>query len=245
MAKVYMILVLAVLLVSSSACTTVQGVAGGYSRAEKEKSVATDEAAYLIQPGDQLEIKFYYDKELNEQVVVRPDGMISLQLVDEVKAAGHAPAELDKVLTEKYAGFIKEPELTVIVRQFAEQKIYVGGEVNNPGVLPFAPDLTAFRALVLAGNYKTSAALDSVIVLRNRPGSKVKEFYTVNLLSREPVAGQVGDLTLQPYDVVFVPKSRVARVGQFVKQYITDIIPISYNVGFSWVYDLNNEVQVR
>jgi len=72
--------------------------------------------------GDQLEIKFFYDTELNEQVIVRPDGRISLQLVHEVMAAGLTPADLTKLLTAKYAAELKKPELTVIVRSFGARR---------------------------------------------------------------------------------------------------------------------------
>ena len=75
-------------------------------------------AAYIIQPGDQLDIKFFYNPELNESVTVRPDGKISLQLVDEVQTAGLQPAELDEMLTRRYSQELKKPEVTVIVKSF-------------------------------------------------------------------------------------------------------------------------------
>lgn len=73
---------------------------------------------YLIQPYDQLDIKFFYTPELNETVTVRPDGKISLQLIDDVQAAGKSPSELDDMLTHEYAKNLKSPEITVIVRSF-------------------------------------------------------------------------------------------------------------------------------
>ncbi|NIT01074.1 MAG: sugar transporter, partial [Candidatus Latescibacteria bacterium] len=93
------------------------------------------EQEYVIQPGDQLDIKFYYNSELNEQVTVRPDGRISLQLANETAAAGKTPAELTQLLTEKYSRDLKKPEITVIVRSFSALKVFVGGEVNRPGIL--------------------------------------------------------------------------------------------------------------
>ena len=76
------------------------------------------EQEYRIQVGDQLDIKFFYNAELNEQVTVRPDGRISLQLVREITTAGLTPAELTDLLTNKYAKELKKPEVTVIVRSF-------------------------------------------------------------------------------------------------------------------------------
>ena len=92
------------------------------------------EQEYRIQVGDQLDIKFFYNPELNEQVTVRPDGRISLQLVHEVMTAGLTPAELTGLLTKKYAAELKKPEVTVIVRSSGGHKIYVDGEVAKPGM---------------------------------------------------------------------------------------------------------------
>jgi len=91
---------------------------------------------YIIQAGDQLDIKFFYNPELNDSVTVRPDGKISLQLVDEVQAAGQTPAQLDDFLTEKYAKELRKPVITVIVKSFASQRVYVGGEVNRQVLWP-------------------------------------------------------------------------------------------------------------
>ena len=84
-----------------------------------------ESAIYLIQPGDELDIKLFYNPELNETITVRPDGKISLQLIDEVHATGLQPAELDDMLTKAYSHELKKPVVTVIVRSFAGQRIYV------------------------------------------------------------------------------------------------------------------------
>ena len=82
-------------------------------------------------PGDQLDIKFFYNPELNEAVTLRPEGKISLQLVDEVQAAGLPPAELDARLTEAYSRELKKPMVSVIVRSFKGQRIYVVRGINQ------------------------------------------------------------------------------------------------------------------
>src|SRR5665811_308373 len=80
---------------------------------------------YRIQAGDQLDIKFFYNKDLNEQVTVRPDGRISLQLVRSIVAAGLTPEQLTDQLTKAYSAQIKDPEVAVIVRSFSSQRVYV------------------------------------------------------------------------------------------------------------------------
>ena len=92
---------------------------------------------YQLQPGDVLDIKFYYASDLNEHVKIRPDGKISLQLIGELDVASLTPQDLDSLLRERYARILVNPEVAVIVREFAGQKAYVGGEVNSPGVIAF------------------------------------------------------------------------------------------------------------
>ena len=110
--------------------------------------------AYVLQPGDNLDVKFYYNPELNEAVTIRPDGKISLQLIDEIPAAGLTPAQLDDTLTKAYAKQLKRPVVTVILRTFEGRKIYVGGEVGNPQVLNIPGKITALQAIINAGSFK-------------------------------------------------------------------------------------------
>src|SRR4030043_1057184 len=112
------------------------------------------EREYKIQLGDQLDVKFYYNPELNEQVIVRPDGRISLQLIHEVSAAGLTPDELNQLLTRRYAAQRNKPELTVIVRAFGGQKVYVDGEVAKPGMLPLVGTMNVLQAISHAGGMK-------------------------------------------------------------------------------------------
>ncbi len=194
--------------------------------------------AYVLMPEDEIEVKFHYQPEFNERMKIRPDGMISLQLIDEVKASGLTPNQLDAVLSEKYSTMLVKPELTVIVRNFSGRNIFVGGEVGSPGVIPIKGPLTALQAILQAGGLKDSSELKNIIILRNQ-GSKQPLFARINL--DEGVNHTLGknDIYLQPFDVVFVPKTLVATAGQFVEQYINKLIPNLSKAGFSWIYTLN------
>ena len=89
----------------------------------------------VIQPGDLLEVKFVYWDHLNESQTVRPDGIISLPLITEVKAAGLTPGELHDQLTQLYKDELKDPEITVLLRTEESRRVYVGGEVLEPGLI--------------------------------------------------------------------------------------------------------------
>src|SRR5262245_53762008 len=121
---------------------------------------------YRLAPGDVLAVKFYGNPELNEEVTIRPDGMISLTFVDEVRAAGLTPAELDAELTRRYTGELARPQVTVIVRQFVGQRVYIGGEVRTPGVLNLQEGMTLFQALQQAGGVLPTARRQQVVLIR-------------------------------------------------------------------------------
>jgi protein involved in polysaccharide export with SLBB domain len=195
---------------------------------------------YVLQVGDVIDIKFFYNPELNELVTIRPDGKISLQLIDEIVAAGLTASELDRILTEKYSNSLRDPEVTVIIREFIGLRVYVGGEVNSPGVVPISGRLTALQAILQAGGYKDTAELRSIVVLRNQ-GTHDPLFMAVNL--KEDLTSNIkqNDILLKPRDIVFVPKTEIAKMNQFVRQYIKELIPVTLNFGL--MYNLNPEVE--
>lgn len=220
---------------------------GGAPRPENTTKVITEGpteevAEYVIQAGDTLDIKFYYNPDLNERVTVRPDGMISLQLVDGIKAAKLTPSELKRVLVEKYSKSLRNPEVNIIVKEFSEQKIFVGGEVNVPGVIPLVGKMTSLRAIMHAGGFKNTAAPESVVIIRNQEKDKPL-FMTINLKEDMRNPDSHNDVALRPFDVVIVPKSTIAKLNQFMEQYFDKLIPITKTVGFSYFYNLNPENQ--
>ncbi len=193
--------------------------------------ISGPERNYYLQPGDQIDVKFFYDPELNETVTIRPDGKISLQLVEEIEAAGLTPAELDKIITERYGEELERPEVAVIVRTFGGQKVYVGGEVKSPRTLTLTGDLTVMQSIIDAGGLTKSAKKTEIIVVRR--GSDYKPVpYKINL--EKLLAGQEKDIRLQPFDIVYVPKSTISNVNEWIDKYIRLMIPIPISVGYWW-----------
>ena len=192
-------------------------------RAELAITVAAKPMEYLIRQGDQLDIKFFYNPELNESVSVRPDGKISLQLVDEVQAAGLTPSQLDEVLTQKYANELKKPKITVIVRSFTGQRVYVGGEVGRPGLIDLSGGMTALEAVINAGGFKETAKPEAAILIRRGPDNKpIPIRIDLARMIDDEAAGP--DVELQPYDIVYVPKTWIAKANKFVNQYIEQLL---------------------
>lgn len=189
---------------------------------------------YRIQPGDALDIKFFYNPELNESVTVRPDGYISLQLVNEVSVAGLEPRQVNEMLTERYSRELKKPVVTVIVKSFAGQRVYVGGEVGQQGLLAMPSGLTALQAVMQSGGFKNTAQPSETLVIRKGPDNRpIPVRVDLSTMLSGSANGQ--DFRLQPDDVVYVPKSSIAQANLFVKQYIEELFLFrGVSLGFSW-----------
>jgi polysaccharide export outer membrane protein len=179
---------------------------------------------YVLQVGDLLGIKFYFNPELNEEVVIRPDGMISLQLIGDVQAAGLTPSGLAATLTQKYVSELATPKVSVIVRQFGLERVYVSGEVGKQGIVPMAGGLTLYQAIQQAGGLLDSAHRKQVILIRRdvngRPAGTA-----IDIRPIESGEHPEDDVLLQPLDIVFVPKSKIGNVDMWVDQYMRKLIP--------------------
>jgi protein involved in polysaccharide export with SLBB domain len=190
---------------------------------------------YKVQVGDLLDVRLFLNPELNEEVVVRPDGMISTTLAEDIPAYGKTPAEISEELRQKYGATLKNPQITVVVHTFAPNRIYVGGEVTNPGeFVTVGPNLTISQAIARAGGVKLSADRAKIFVLRRGPGDKPEAFsvaYKDVISGKDPAA----DARLANFDVVYVPRTDVYEVYTWWNQFVQQFIPLNW--GFT--YNLN------
>jgi polysaccharide export outer membrane protein len=189
------------------------------------------DSSYVIQRGDELSIKVFGRPELDDTVTVRNDGRISALLIDDLDAAGLTPRQLVAALTERYEKFFRAPQVNAIVRRAAALKVFVGGEVAQPGAIPIVGDLTALAAVYQAGGFTRAARTDSVVLLRDSHGDKP---LTLRLDLKKLDLKDSGT-ALQARDVIYVPASRIAKVDRFVDEYVRQLIPISLTAGFSYV----------
>ena len=184
--------------------------------------VYTKSIVYTIAAGDRLDIKFFYNPELNETITVRPDGIISLQLIDEIRAAGLKPSDLDQKLTDLYSRELRKPVLTVIVRSFTRQRIYVGGEVNTPGLIVLPTGMTTLQAIFQSGGFKETADPAETLVIRKGVNGKPVPMQ-IDLAALMAAEGG-HDFQLQPDDIVYVPKSAIANANKFIDEYIGGLL---------------------
>ncbi len=193
---------------------------------------------YRMQPGDEMDIKFFFNPEINQTVFVRPDGKISLPVVDDVQAAGLTPSELDALITQIYARELRKPMVTVIVKTFTGRQVYVGGEVGKPGVVQLGPHMTALQAVINAGGFLETAKPEATLVIR-RQGGETDAPIPIRLDLEESIDGEttMGDIQLYAGDVVYVPKTFIANANLFVKQYISQLLLFK-----GWGFDFNRVI---
>jgi polysaccharide export outer membrane protein len=185
--------------------------------------VAPEPDSYYIGFGDVLDVNFLYDREYSrEGIKVRPDGRISYPLAGEIYVAGMSPSKLDSVLTDRFSEILLDPEITVIVKDFQPQVIYVLGEVKTAGDYEYVRGMTLTQALAVAYGYTNDAQKSNVLVIR-----RVGEDHIIGvevdvdaILSKNDFSL---DIQLKPFDIVYVPKSRIATTEQFITR-VSNII---------------------
>lgn len=184
-----------------------------------------------LAPGDEIGVDFFYHPELNQDLLVRPDGYISLPHAGEILAAGMQPDALSAVIQRDFADVLKQPDATVIVKSLASRKVYVGGQVSTPSVVKLLPGMSVSQAIVAAGGFLKTGREKTVLLLRYRPQGKP----LVATIDVKAVLDGTGvDPLLQPYDVIYVPRTLVANADLFVEQYLNDIIPRSVSFPFNY-----------
>jgi protein involved in polysaccharide export with SLBB domain len=213
-------------------CSSSGAPGTGAPVAEIPETPEPDPFSYVLKRGDKIEIRVHELPELEAEAIIRPDGKISAVMLDDVVAAGRMPRELAAALAEGWSPHFRDPDVTVVVRSFANHNVYVGGEVEVPGLIPLRSRLSSAKAVFSAGGFKDVAQRTNVILIRNA-GGKTQVF---SLDLEKVLAGESRDIRLQPYDVIYVPKSKIARVNLFVEQWITQMIPIQLQGVFNYSY---------
>ena len=186
----------------------------------------------VLRAGDKVEFKFPYAAEFNDSQQIRADGLVTLQIIGDVQAAGLTPGELSDQLKSAYASQLKFPQVTVILRDSYQRKIYVAGEVEKPGLLDMPTDnMDVFQAVMASGGFKTTFAQTKNVLIVRQVGPK-RVGYVLNV-EEAMLGGEHVPFLLQPQDIVYVPRTTITNVDNFVDQYISKIIPQTGFILFS------------
>jgi protein involved in polysaccharide export with SLBB domain len=195
-------------------------------------ATAAPPAEYRIGRGDDLDLRFFYTPELNSRATVRSDGRISIPLVGEVVVEGRTVGELAALVERLLEPQVRRAQVAINVHGSATQRIFVGGEVGRPGVQTLSGPMTALQAVMVAEGVKDTAQPSKALVLR-RAGAGGRQVLKLDLQAVMNGESSDGDLVLQPFDVVVVPRSGIADVGRWVDLYIRRTLPVSFGVSYT------------
>src|SRR5213593_1499126 len=174
------------------------------------------EERYRLQPGDVLEIQYRYSPEFNQTVTVQPDGYITLEVGGDLKVAGMTVDQTRQAILKKASARLQDPIATIILKEFQRPYFVVAGEVAQPGKIEMRERITAIQAIMLAGGMKESARSSQVVVFR-QINSQMAEVKLLNLKNIRRTSDLENDLTLQPGDMVYVPRDKISKIERFMR----------------------------
>jgi len=192
---------------AASAPATVKPAASGKADALKsvqaKAAVAADSDSYIIGPEDVLFIYVWKEENLSRTVPVRMDGMISIPLVDDVKAAGMTPLQLKEYLLAKFREYVETPDVTVIVQEANSYKVYVQGEVKKPGVYKLRSETSLIQLIVMAEGFTDWADRKKITIIRKEGGKETR----IRANYKKIIEGDEGakDIILKSGDIVIIP----------------------------------------
>jgi polysaccharide biosynthesis/export protein len=161
-------------------------------------------ADYVLGPGDVIEVVFFREKDLSaDDVTVRPDGMISLALVNDIRAAGLTPVQLRTAVMQAASKYVTDPSLTIVVKQINSRRVYVTGQVNKPGTYPLHDTMTVLQMLAVAGGLMEFASGDNILVMREENGETKSFKFNYKDIRKGKNLQQ--NIALKPGDTIIVP----------------------------------------
>lgn len=165
--------------------------------------VATTDSDYKIGPQDVVRIDVWKEPDITRTIPVRPDGKISLPLLNDVQAAGLTALQLGNSIRDGLTKYITSPQVTVTVTEINSRRVYLTGEVNRAGAIPLLPNMTVLQALSSGGGFTQFAKVKSIYVLRNEDGKQVKHPFNYKEVRNGKNPEQ--NILLLPGDVIVIP----------------------------------------
>lgn len=213
---------------------------GGYARAPSPGGAASGfedigyatwqdaEPDYRLYPGDQIDVTVLSAPELNRSVTVQPDGRITVPLVAPLMVADRTIPQAEAQLRAAYASQLVRPEVSISLKQATPLRIFVGGEVDKPGIYDMPGDIDALQAVIMAGGFRTSGKASEVVIIRRGPGGRpMARTANLNAALRYPAGADA--VPLRRFDVIFVPRKSISELGLFVQQYLRDPLPVQFS----------------
>ena len=191
------------------------------------------DAFYLLAPGDELDIIVHTAPELNRTVTIGPDGRFRMPYSGPIHASARTVEEVRAGVQMAMARELNDPDIDVLLVGTASQRIFVGGEVTNPGLFEMPGLIDPLQAIIMAGGVTDRGRASTVVLMRRLPGGEVKSaVFDLKAGIYDPTLAEWAPL--RRFDVVYVTRKPIANQNLFVRQYIRDALPID----FSLFYDI-------
>lgn len=211
-----------VLVLAAVSCASAQEVKAQDARVSVTASAAESgitpgnrNPRYLIRRGDSFEVEFAYTPELNQTVVVQPDGYISLREVGTIAAEGQTVPELERTIVAAYSKILHDAVVTISLKDFDRPHVIVGGQVAKPGQYELRSDITVSQALQLAGGFTEEAKHSQVILFR--PVSKdMVEAKLIDVKKMMKSRNVNEDIHVQNGDTIFVPQNAISKIRRYL-----------------------------
>lgn len=170
---------------------------------------------YRLSKSDTVEVNFTFSPDFNQSLTIQPDGFVALRGAGTLFAEGFTTPDLQQAIATAYRGILRDPEITVTLREFEKPYFLASGEVTRPGKYELRGDLTVNQAIVMAGGF-TQRARHSQVVLFRRVSTGMAEAHTIDLKKMLKARDLSEDFHLRAGDFVFVPQSRISKIGRYV-----------------------------
>lgn len=171
---------------------------------------------YRLHHGDKIEVRFFYQPELNQEAVIKPDGTVSLQLIGELRAEGITVPELERQLMQQYSKILVDPVISVVLKEYVQPRVFIGGQVAKPGSYELRDGDMLAQALLLAGGFTPQAHRKQVIHARpvGEGQLRVTVIDATRLFSPNPDPDL--NLALKDGDLIYIPESKLSRLSDIL-----------------------------
>jgi protein involved in polysaccharide export with SLBB domain len=228
-------LITAMLLAALAACT-----AQGVDAPDPERLIKSGKfepwsdatPAYRINEGDKLHIAYPATPELDEDVLIRPDGATTLKVCGEIDLGQLTIKDASASIAKAALKRLKNPTVLISLLEAPGAQVYIGGEVKKPGAYPMAGQMNIFAAIQLAGGTTDTALTDDIILIRRAPDDR--PMMTVINLRSILEGHDTRQFRLYQGDMVFIPKTTVGTLDLWVDQWVNKALPFARNVGYSF-----------
>lgn len=177
---------------------------------------ATPSMRYRLQPSDVLEVQFRHTPEFNQTVTVQPDGFVALEVAGDARVEGLTVEEVRALITERSSWRLKDPVVTIVLRDFVKPYFTVAGEVLQPGKFELRDRISVLQGVLQAGGFRETAKSSQVILFR-RVNAEVAEAVVLDFGKLSKSKGVREDPVLQPGDMLLVPQSTLTKVERYVR----------------------------